>query len=130
MAKETYGSIKDTRKHQQEDGIDEIDGANGNVEDVGSLIHPRPHIRYSDQIGKFNEKEADSLCLSSSLAEGDEHGFNQEVHQQRNNPVVVRSTELDVKETPPVERGRIGVENVCRVFVKRDGTLGNHNDFE
>ena len=40
----TYRLSEYTTKYQQEDDVHEVDGADGDVENIRSLIHPRPVI--------------------------------------------------------------------------------------
>ena len=88
--------IKYRRKNQQENGVDEIDGCNGDVESVGLLIHPRPENADTNEEGSLDDDQCNRLSRAAVLGESDEQRFNQDVTQTWHNEVVGGGTKLDV----------------------------------
>jgi len=109
--------VEDVREYQKEDGVEEVDSANRNVENVGALVHPWPNNTSSNQGSCLNEDKCDSLNGSNVLSEGNEHSLYDNVDQDRENEVVRGSPELDVEETPFVESSRVRIQNVGRILV-------------
>ncbi|KAI6752718.1 hypothetical protein HG530_013470 [Fusarium avenaceum] len=121
-------AAKDIGKDEKENGIDEVDGSDGDVERVGRLIHPRSENRSGDQVTNFNDNEANSLCDVVLLGQSYEHRLDDGVGKHRDNEVVGRCSELDVKETPLVESLGIGEEDVGWVSVHGNRATGNADD--
>ena len=120
--------LEDSRKDQQEDDVEEIDGADGYVEDVGALVHPRAHHADGHQEEQLDEEQGKGLHRAGPLAEGNKHRLDEVVQQERDDEVVGRGFELDVQESPAIQSCRIRVQDVGGILVERHGPLGNVNN--
>lgn len=70
------------------------------------------------------------MDLSSALSESDEQRLDQDVTKHWHDEVISGSPKLNVKKSPFVKGGWIGVENVGWILVHGDRSFGNSEDLE
>lgn len=120
--------LKDSREDHQEDRVDEVDDADGNVEDIDLAIHPWSEVRNSNEVNTFNENEGDALNGSLRLGKGNEDTLDEDVAKHWDDPVVARTLELHIEESPSVEGSWIGVKDNNWALVHIDGVLSEADD--
>ena len=119
--------VEDIGEDEQEDCVDEVDGADGDIHGIGALVHPWSQHTCGNQHNRLDNKQSDRLGSSALLGEGDEHALDEDVDQDWDDVVVGGSSELDVQETPLVQSSGVRVEDVCRVLVHLLRSAGNHD---
>ena len=119
---------EDVGEDQQADAVEKVDDADGNVERVGALVHPRSENRGSDERSCFKNDESDGLGDAAALGQCNKHRLDEGVDQHGNDKVVRRGAELDVEESPFVQGLGIREQDVGRVAVHSHRATGNaHN---
>ena len=122
--------VKDASEDEEEDGADEVDDADCNVEAVGLLVHVWAQNADNDEEDCLDDNESNCLQRAIVLRQSDEHSFDENISEDWDNKVVGRGLELDVEESPLVERDGIGVENVSRILVHGHGSLRQANNLQ
>lgn len=122
--------VEDLSEEEQEDGVKEVDGLDGDVVDVGLLVHPGTQHTDGDEHGRFDDDKRDRLHDRRGLAQADEHALDEDVDKDRDDKVVSRGAVLHVQEAPLVQAGGVRVEDVGRVPVHSDGALGKTNNLD
>ena len=117
------------REDQKKDGIQEVDGADGDVEDVGLLVHEWPQYADSNQKSSLDDEQSNSLSDRGFLGKCNEHSLEQNVSKHCHNEPIGGSLVLDVEEAPLVEAFGIGVEDVCWVLMHIDRLLSERYHF-
>jgi len=126
------GFLEDAGEDHQKYSVDKVDDADGNVEDVDLAIHPWPQVRNSDKVDALNENKSDTLNGTLGLGECNEDTLDEDISKHGDDPVVARTFELDVEETPSVEGSGVRVKDnnwalvhVDRVLSKSDDLVGS-----
>lgn len=129
-ASDESGLVKDLGEDHQKDRVDKVDGADGNVERVGALVHPWAKDAGGNQGAGFNDEKTHGLNGSRVLRKGDEHGLESQVAKVGQDEVIGGGSELHVEEAPLVKCLGVREEDIGRVVVHDDGAAGNHNHLE
>ena len=80
--------VENIRQEEEEDSVEEVHGANDNVERVGALVHPRAHDGGGNKRGGLNNEERNSLEGAVGLSKGNEHALDDNVEEDRHDEVV------------------------------------------
>lgn len=120
--------LKDSGEDHQEDRVDEVDDADGDVEDIDLAIHPWSEVSNGDKVNAFDKDESDALNGPLGLGEGNEDALDEDVSKHWDDPVVARTLELHIEETPSIERSWVGVKNHDWALVHVDGVLSEADD--
>ena len=122
--------VEDVGEEEHEDGVEEVHGGDGDVPDVGLLVHPGAQDADGDEHGGFEDDEGHGLHHRGRLGQADEHALDEDVAEGGDDKVVGGGPVLHVEEPPLVEAGGIGVEDVGGVLVHGDGALGQVDHLE
>lgn len=122
--------VEDLSEEEQEDGVKEVDGLDGDVVDVGFLVHPGTQHTDGDEHGRFDDDKGHRLHDGGRLAQTDEHALDEDIDEDRDDKVVGRRAVLHVQEAPLVQTGGVRVEDVGRVPVHGDGAFGEANNLD
>jgi hypothetical protein len=124
-----YRLVENLRKHQEKDRADKIDHADRDIEAVRLLVHIRPHNTNANQVNRLNNYECNSLKDSVILSQSNEETLDEDIDQGWYDPEICSGLELNVEESPLIQRYRIRVEDVSRVLVHGNAPARKTDDF-
>lgn len=82
------GHAKDVCENEEEDGVDKVHGADGDVERVGTLVHPwAAHASCYKRRG-LDHNKSDRLHCSVSLGQSNKHALEHDIPQNGDNEVI------------------------------------------